>query len=166
MLKEYRATLRTVVYAMVLNLVWIIFFLMVFPLPEETEDSMGAGGGIMCFVMWIGLMVLFSASLLWVVVKGNEIPMFFGCVLSWLFFIGIISLEYSLWMLMLNSLVPLALTVALVRMFRLTEKMQRVRGELHPIDYPVARRRREELAPLPAKDDDQGTREDEEESYP
>ena len=139
-LTEYRTRLRLVVLTMVLNLLWMIFFLPIFPVPDDTSDSIGAGGAFMCFGLWMGLLVLFSAMLLWVVVKGNEVAMVLGSIMTWLFFFGIISLGYAVWILLLNILIPMSLTASIVMMIRLTEKMRSVRDPEEPIDYPVARR--------------------------
>ncbi len=121
---EYKRHYRLVVTTMFLNLMWMVLFLLVFPVPEEGSESLGTGGAIMCFVLWISLLVLYFTTLLWVLVRPKDYTMAFGSIMPWLFFIGILSFGYPWWILLLNSLVPVAVTIPAMRMVVFLNKIK------------------------------------------
>ena len=121
---EYEGNYRWLVTTMVLNLSWMVLFLAVFPIPEEGSESLGAGGAIMCLVLWMGLLVLYSATLLWVLVAPRDVAMASGFIMPWLFFAAILSFGYPWWVLLLNGLVPAAVTVPALRMIAFLNRLK------------------------------------------
>ena len=140
LLADYKTRMRTVVYMMVANLVWLVLFLPVFPVPEEASESLGAGGGFMCLGLWILAMIFFAAFLVRMVLRSHEVYAVLGCMVSWAFFVALVSFGYPIWVYALNILVPGGLTIAVVRMMRVMRRTRWGHPPRPPTEYPVAGR--------------------------
>jgi hypothetical protein len=136
--EEYRSNLKLIIFLMTVNLLWIILAIMIFPIPEEQSESLGTGGAFMCLGLWIGLIVTFSATLVWMAIKNSVDAATLGCLMALLFFIALISFGYSLWELLFFSIFPASLIAGVVKMLVLLQKIGEIKTFEPTTDYPVA----------------------------
>ena len=121
---------------------FILSFL--FPLVPVSDDEMfsGAGGAIACITLWLWYVIIYSCSILWVVFKKSETAAMMGCFLTWMIPLGISSIQSNVIFIMAFSIIPIALTVLIIRMLwfdYMIGKTQPPPSQGPEHDYPVAR---------------------------
>lgn len=130
LVRDYLRNLWLIQVLMTIVLVTIIFWPLFFPLTEEQQEGMGAGGAIMCFVFWMGLIVVFSALCIWMVVKRSRNAATSVSLAAWLLPLGIFTLGSSLLYVALSSIAPFIMSALAVQ-------LERIARQIWPYVMPV-----------------------------
>lgn len=134
LLVDYQTNMKLIQAMMVLYLVSFIFIWVPF---MDDDTFSGSGGAIACAILWFGYVIVFSVAILIIVLKKSETAAMMGWLIVCVTLYGLWSSDSNLIFKLAYSILPIVLTVLIIRMLWYIYMLAKTPPPRSPVDYPV-----------------------------